>query len=62
MIKQCCTKECPDRRPACHDSCEKYKAWKRENQKEKAYTKEKEYAGKIDRNGFDQEFWMGKTR
>lgn len=25
-----CTRDCPDRIPGCHGSCEKYKTWKAE--------------------------------
>ena len=39
--------------------CEKYRAWKAEVQKEKTYTKSQNDAGKINRNDFDAEFWMG---
>ena len=35
MVKRCCTKDCPERRPACSDYCEKYKAWKKELAKER---------------------------
>ena len=34
-------------------------AWKAEVQKEKTYTKSQNDAGKINRNDFDAEFWMG---
>lgn len=54
-----CTPDCPDRHPACSDRCEKYRAWKAEVQKEKTYTKSQNDAGKINRNDFDAEFWMG---
>lgn len=50
-----------DRHPACSDRCEKYRAWKAEVQKEKTYTKSQNDAGKINRNDFDAEFWMGGT-
>ena len=57
MVKPVCTPDCPDRHPACSDRCEKYRAWKAEVQKEKAYTKSQNDAGKINRNDFDAEFW-----
>lgn len=57
--KPVCTPDCPDRHPACSDRCEKYRAWKAEVQKEKTYTKSQNDAGKINRNDFDAEFWMG---
>ena len=59
MVKPVCTPDCPDRHPACSDRCEKYRAWKAEVQKEKTYTKSQNDAGKINRNDFDAEFWMG---
>ena len=61
MVKPVCTPDCPDRHPACSDRCEKYRAWKAEVQKEKTYTKSQNDAGKINRNDFDAEFWMGGT-
>ena len=27
MITWCCKPDCPGRHPACHGTCEKYKAW-----------------------------------
>ena len=57
--KPVCTPDCPDRHPACSDRCEKYRAWKAKVQKEKAYTKSQNDAGKINRNDFDAELWMG---
>ena len=62
MIRQCCTKDCPDRHPACHGTCERYKAWKLAMRAEKAYTKNRNYAEKINKNDFDAEFWMGSQR
>jgi len=59
MVKPVCTPDCPDRHPACSDRCEKYRARKAEVQKEKTYTKSQNDAGKINRNDFDAEFWMG---
>lgn len=59
MVKPVCTPDCPDRHPACSDRCEKYRAWKAEVQKEKTYTKSQNDAGKINRNDFDAELWMG---
>ena len=59
MVRPVCTPDCPDRHPACSDRCEKYRAWKAEVQKEKTYTKSQNDAGKINRNDFDAEFWMG---
>lgn len=62
MVKRCCTKDCPERRPACSDYCEKYKAWKKELAKERLHTKNETYAGSIHKNDFDEEFWIGKRR
>lgn len=59
MVKPVCTPDCPDRHPACSDRCEKCRAWKAEVQKEKTYTKSQNDAGKINRNDFDAELWMG---
>lgn len=59
MVKAVCTPDCPDRHPACSDRCEKYKAWKAERKKEKEYTKDQIFAGKVNKNDFDAEFWMG---
>lgn len=61
MVKPVCTPDCPDRHPTYSDRCEKYRAWKAEVQKEKTYTKSQNDAGKINRNDFDAEFWMGGT-
>lgn len=49
----------PGPAPGRSDRCEKYRAWKAEVQKEKTYTKSQNDAGKINRNDFDAEFWMG---
>ena len=62
MVKQCCTKDCPERRPACSDYCARYKAWKKERAKEKLHTRNETYAGSIHKNDFDEEFWIGKRR
>jgi hypothetical protein len=36
QTKDCpCNRECPDRVPACHGSCEKYKAWAAKRVEEK---------------------------
>lgn len=35
-------KDCPKRRPLCHDRCETYRRWKEEKAKETAYTKQNE--------------------
>lgn len=60
MVKPVCTPDCPDRHPACSDRCGKYRVWKAEVQKEKDHTKRQNDAGKINRNDFDAEFWMGR--
>ena len=31
-------KGCPDRKPGCHDHCERFKAWQQLHQAERAYT------------------------
>ena len=59
MVKAVCTPDCPDRHPACSDRCAKYAAWKAERKKEKEYTKDQIFAGKLNKNDFDAEFWMG---
>ena len=61
-MKRCCTKDCPERRPACSDYCKKYKAWKKELAKERLHTRNETYAGDIHKNDFDEEFWIGKRR
>ena len=40
MIMPPC-KDCPDRHPACHDRCEKYKAFAVERAKSNKYNQEK---------------------
>jgi len=40
MITWCCKPDCPGRHPACHGTCEKYKAWAAAAKAEKAYTKD----------------------
>ena len=43
-MKNPCGRDCPEREPGCHGSCEKYQAWKAWNQeqaeKKKAYLKD----------------------
>lgn len=39
-MNQSYCKDCEDRHAACHDTCERYKAWKAEYKAEQAYTKE----------------------
>lgn len=51
-------KDCPKRRPLCHDRCETYRRWKEEKAKETAYTKQKREDAVIYRKDFDKEFWM----
>lgn len=60
MVKPVCTPDCPDRHPACSDRCGKYRVWKAEVQKEKDHTKRQNDTGRINRNDFDAEFWMGR--
>lgn len=60
MIGQCCTKDCPGRKPACHDKCEKYREWKQELEKEKEYTRKKLDADQIHRNDYEKEGWMAR--
>lgn len=49
----------PGPAPSLQRPVRKYRAWKAEVQKEKTYTKSQNDAGKINRNDFDAEFWMG---
>lgn len=58
MIEWCCKPDCPGRKPACHGSCEKYKAWKEQVRAEKEYTKNEVFADKINRNDYNKEGWM----
>lgn len=51
-------KDCPKRRPLCHDRCETYRRWKEEKAKETAHTKQKREDAVIYRKDFDKEFWM----
>lgn len=37
MTNRTC-KGCPDRHEACHDHCERYRAWKQEREAEQSYT------------------------
>jgi hypothetical protein len=37
----CPCKDCTDRHRACHDHCEKFKAWKDDEHKKKQYLKDK---------------------
>lgn len=55
-------KGCPDRYLACHDSCEKFKAWRKAHAAERAYTNRNHAAERISKNDFNQEFWMGGKR
>lgn len=40
-------KDCPDRHPACHDTCPKYAEFKRQRGAEAAYTREMLDTGKV---------------
>ena len=62
MVKQVCVRGCPDRKPGCHDSCQKYQEWKARQLADKQYTKEQIQASWLHRNDFDQEFWMSQKR
>ena len=55
-------KDCPARHLACHDSCEKFKAWREEHKAERTYTNWNQAAERINRNDFNKEGWMGGKR
>lgn len=38
-----CTKDCPDRHPGCHDSCEKYRSAKKQYLDEQTVIKKARY-------------------
>lgn len=52
-------KNCPDRYPICHDSCPRYAEYKRRLKAQRIYTSAHNEAGRISRNDFDKEGWMG---
>lgn len=58
MITWCCKPDCPGRHPACHGTCEKYKAWAAQVKAEKAYTKNAVYRDKVNRDDYEKEGWM----
>ena len=39
-MKNPCGRDCPDRSETCHGACEKYKAWKAENDQQREAIKE----------------------
>lgn len=41
-------KDCQNRRTACHDTCERFKAYKDEREAEKAYTKQMNDSGRVE--------------
>lgn len=45
MTVPCC-KDCTERYKACHDTCEKFKAWKAEAAAEQEYTKRMNDSGR----------------
>ena len=53
-------KDCADRHPICHDSCEKYAAWRKFHLAEKAREKEQNASCYVGKNAFEQESWMGR--
>ena len=52
-------KDCPDRKPVCHDSCPKYVEYKRQLKEQRIFTDAHHAAERIGKNAFNQEFWMG---
>ena len=46
------------RHPACHGTCEKYKAWAAQVKAEKAYTKDAVFRDRISRGDYEKEGWM----
>ena len=59
MVKLEPCKDCPDRHPICHDSCQKYAEYKRQLKAQRIYTSAHHAAERISRNDFDKEGWMG---
>lgn len=53
-------KDCADRHPICHDSCEKYAAWRKFHLAEKAREKEQNASCYVGKDAFEQERWMGR--
>lgn len=58
MITWCCKPDCPERHPACHGTCEKYKAWAAAVKAEKAYTKDMVFRDRVNRSDYVKEGWM----
>lgn len=58
MITWCCKPDCPGRNPACHGTCEKYKAWAAAVKAEKAYTKDMVSRDRVNRSDYVKEGWM----
>ena len=58
MITWCCKPDCPGRRPACHGTCKKYKAWAAAVKAEKAYTKDMVSRDRVNRSDYVKEGWM----
>ena len=58
MITWCCKPDCPERHPACHGMCEKYKAWAAAVKAEKAYTKDMVSRDRVNRSDYVKEGWM----
>ena len=55
MITWCCKPDCPGRHPACHGTCEKYKAWAAAVKAEKAYTKDMVSRDRVNRSDYVKE-------
>lgn len=62
MITWCCKPDCPGRHPACHGTCEKYKAWAAAVKAEKAYTKDMVSRDRVNRSDYVKEGWDGAQR
>ena len=58
MITWCCKPDCPGRHPACHGTCEKYKAWAAAVKAEKAYTKDMVSRDRVNQSDYVKEGWM----
>lgn len=52
MDNPCC-KDCPTRHTACHDHCERFKAWRAEHEAEASYTKQMTDSGKVYRRTYE---------
>lgn len=55
-------KDCPERHTACHDTCQRFAAWRKWHVAEIHYTNAQHAAEHISCNDFNKEGWMGGHR